>query len=246
MRYSKDYTIHYYNSDRHLNASITSLLRMMEDIAIQQSEERGVGLDFYKTGKVAWMLTRWKVDFIRLPKFNNTLTLRTTPRAFRGFYANREYEFYDKTDELLIKANTLWVFVSTETRRPLKIPDEMFSHYQVTDEDMKNFTKLEEVPALEKIDHTRQFEVYFKDIDTNQHVNNTLYVEWAIETLPAEIKQSHRMRSLKVNYLKETKLGDKIIANCQLVKSDNSVLSRCSILCGETEVCRIGSEWIPF
>jgi medium-chain acyl-[acyl-carrier-protein] hydrolase len=245
MQYSKEYSIHYYNSDIHLNASVTSLLRMMEDIAIQQSEERGVGLKFYHTSKVAWMLTRWKVDFIRLPKFNDTLTLRTTPKAFRGFYANREYEFYNKSDELLIRANTLWIFVNTESRRPLKIPDEMFSHYQVTDEDMKSFTKLEEVPAIDRIDHARQFEVHFKDIDTNQHVNNTLYVEWAIETLPAEIKQSHRMRSLKVNYLKETKLGDKITANLQIENVDNSVISRCSILCGETEVCRSESEWVP-
>lgn len=245
MQYSKDYSIHYYNSDIHLNASITSLLKIMEDIAIQQSEELGVGLNFYSTRNVAWMLTRWKVDFIRLPKFNDTLTLRTTPKAFKGFYANREHEFYNKSNELLIKANTLWVYVSTETRRPLKIPDEMFAHYQVTEEDMKSFTKLEEVSPIIRIDHTRQFEVFFKDIDTNQHVNNTLYVEWAIEALPPEIKQSHRMRSLKVNYLKETKLGDKITANCQLDKSDNSVLSRCSILCGETEVCRAESEWIP-
>lgn len=245
MQYSKDYSIHYYNSDIHLNASITSLLRMMEDIAIQQSEERGVGLNFYNTSKVAWMLTRWKVDFIKLPKFNDTLTLRTMPRAFRGFYANREYEFYSKAEELLIKANTLWVFVNTETRHPIKIPDEMFSHYQVTDEDMKSFTKLETVPAIGRIDHTRQFEVLFKDIDTNQHVNNTLYVEWAVETMPAEIKQSHRMLDLKVNYLKETNIGDKISANLQLDNVDNSVQSICSILCGDLEVCRVESEWTP-
>jgi medium-chain acyl-[acyl-carrier-protein] hydrolase len=245
MQFSKEYSIHYYNSDIHLNASITSLLRMMEDIAIQQSEERGVGLNFYHTNKVAWMLTRWKAEFIRLPKFNESLILRTTPKAFSGFYANREYEFYNKAEEMLIKANTLWVFVSTESRRPLKIPDEMFAHYQVTDEDMKSFTKLETVPAIERIDHSRQFEVLFKDIDTNQHVNNTLYVEWAVETMPAEIKQSHRMRNLKANYLKETKFGDNVSANLQLNKAGNSVLSICSILCGETEVCRVESEWTP-
>ena len=245
MQHSKDYKVHYYHSDVHLNASITSLLRIMEDIAITQSEERGVGIDYYHEKKVAWMLTRWKINFNKLPRFTDTVKLVTTPKAFRGFYANREYEFFDQSNENIIKANTLWVFVNTESRRPLKIPVEMYSHYGISDEDMKSFTKLDEVPAISRTDNSRDFEVYFKDIDTNQHVNNTLYVEWAIETMPVEIKMSHRMSSLIVNYMKETNLGDKIISNLQLNKSDNNVHAICSIICGDTEVCRVESTWIP-
>ncbi len=244
MQYTKDYRINYYNSDIHLNASVTSLLRIMEDIAITQSEERGVGIDYYHEKQVAWMLTRWKIDFYRLPKFNETVKLVTTPRAFRGFYANREYEFFDASEELIIKANTLWVFVNTGSRRPLKIPEDMYSHYGITDEDMKKFSKLDEVPTADRRDHSRNFEVYFKDIDTNRHVNNTLYLEWAIETMPEEIKMSHRMNSLKVNYIKETNLGDKITSNLQLDKSGSGFHALNTILCGDTEVCRSESEWI--
>jgi medium-chain acyl-[acyl-carrier-protein] hydrolase len=216
----------------------------MEDIAISQSDERGVGFDYYHKKQVAWMLTRWKVDFFKLPKFNDQVKLVTTPRAFRNFYANREYEFFDKSEERLIKANTLWVFVNIATRRPLKIPEEMYNHYGISDEDMKKFSKLDNVPAAGRIDETRNFEVYFKDIDTNRHVNNTLYVEWAIETISADIKMNYRMKSLKVNYLKETNLGDKITSNLQLDKTESTVIALNTMLCGGTEVCRMESEWI--
>jgi medium-chain acyl-[acyl-carrier-protein] hydrolase len=216
----------------------------MEDIAITQSEERGVGLDYYHEKQVAWMLTRWKIDFFKLPKFNQTVKLLTTPRAFRGFYANREFEFYDESDELIIKANTLWVFVNIATRHPIKIPENMYNHYGITDDDMKKFSRLDVVPAAGRIDESRNFQVYFKDIDTNRHVNNTLYIEWAIETMPEEIKMSHRMNSLKVNYIKETNLGDKITSNLQLDNSGKNIHALCTILCGDTEVCRAESEWI--
>jgi acyl-ACP thioesterase len=136
------------------------------------------------------------------------------------------------------------VFVNTETKRPLKIPEEMYNHYGISDDDMKIFSKLDNVPDAGRIDETRNFEVYFKDIDTNHHVNNTLYVEWAIETFPHDIKKNYRIRNLKVNYLKETNLGDKITSNLQLDKSDDTVKAICTILCGEAEVCRVESEWI--
>ena len=66
MEYRKVYTINYYNSGINRDALVTSLMKMFEDIAIGQSEELGVGLDYYEKNKIGWMLARWKIDILKL------------------------------------------------------------------------------------------------------------------------------------------------------------------------------------
>jgi medium-chain acyl-[acyl-carrier-protein] hydrolase len=242
LDYSKDYQIHYYHCDTKLNASVYSVIRILEDIAIHQSESLGVGIDYYHENKVGWMLTRWAIDINKLPTFGNTIKVITTPKAFNNFYANRWYRVLDSDENEIITAKTLWVFVNLDTRKPMTVTPEMYEKYDLTPEDKKHFSKLESIKHHNRIDYTKTFHVRLSDIDTNQHTNNSHYVSWALEALPPDFQQSKNLRSLHVNYLKETNVGDNLVSNVQIEATESTECLH-SILNEDNVVCRIKSVW---
>ncbi|MBN1301649.1 MAG: hypothetical protein JW995_10580 [Melioribacteraceae bacterium] len=244
MDYEKEYEIHYYHCEADMVCSIHSIVRFFEDIAIQQSENLGVGVEFYNSEKVGWMLSRWLIDIDRLPEFREKIKIITTPKAFSGFYANREYIVIDSGNQIIIKATTLWIFVNLDTRRPARINQKMFDAYAPSERDMQTFTKLEEVSSPELINHSKQFRIRRNEIDTNGHTNNSHYITWALETLPESILNDKKLSKLTVNYLKETNFNDVIESSVQIDIAGSKYRCLHLIQKDDTPVCKIESVWI--
>lgn len=244
MQYSRKYDIRYYDCNTDLTASVYSIIRLFEDIAIQQSDDLGVGLDYYNTNKVGWMLTRWSVQFKRLPEFREQIKITTIPRAFSGFYANREYAIHDANGEEIITANTLWIFVNLQTRRPTRITQIMFDKYAPSERDMQTFTKLAEVKSLEQINNSKQFRIRLGDMDSNGHTNNSHYINWALETVPEDIRNDRTTTKLIVNYLKETGVDDIIKSSVQIIQEQNQFICLHVLEKNDEPVCRIESVWV--
>ena len=50
------------------------------------------------------------------------------------------------------------------------------------------------------------------DIDLNGHVNNAVYVGWAVETAPGDFLEHHHPRRIDVCFKKESLYGNGVIA----------------------------------
>ncbi|MGI6777525.1 MAG: hypothetical protein ACOX7R_05735 [Acetivibrionales bacterium] len=57
-----------------------------------------------------------------------------------------------------------------------------------------------------------------EDIDTNNHVNNTRYVNWILETIPLDIYENFSLKTLDIVYKKEVGYGSSVSCICS---SDN-------------------------
>ena len=69
------------------------------------------------------------------------------------------------------------------------------------------FTRLKEP---DHFDHTFVYTTLRRDIDTNFHVNNLNYIDFAYEALPEDIYQNADFRFVDVMYKKECKVGQTI------------------------------------
>ncbi len=240
-KFEHKYFIHYFDIDKNRNATITSLMRYFEDIAILHSESRGLGLDYYDENNVGWFLYKWDIQINEYPKFADTITIITEPKAYKGFYANRDYTIL-LNDKVIGEIKTLWIFMDTEKMRPKKINTEMRDNFWL-DSNADEINKLDELNGVNTILIQKQFDVRQSDIDTNNHVNNRVYIDWALETLPIEIKESKILKSLKVTYIKQLSYGDSIEAFSEIIEEDSSVKFIHSIKSNETEYCRLQSTW---
>jgi medium-chain acyl-[acyl-carrier-protein] hydrolase len=219
---SKEYLIHYYEIDYKKRLHMTSLIDFLGDIATTQSENLGIGIEFLKENNLAWVIYKWDIKVNRYPTLGEKITIKTTPLAYKKFYANRKFDIYDGTGELIAEASSLWLLINTERKRPVRITEAMGASYGMTEESyVDTFTSLEKV---NKIDYECIFTVRYSDIDTNKHVNNAKYVGWAIESIPVDIIINHELKEIKVTYEKETTYGDTIKVCTEVRTEENRVI----------------------
>lgn len=244
MKYERNYFVHYYESDLKKRAHITSLMSYFEDIAVLQSEEASVGLDYYTKNQVAWVLYKWDIEILNYPRFKDTIKVVTCPLAFAKFYAFRSFDVYSMHEEHMVKGASMWFFVDMNTRRPAKIPQEVYDSYQITTADTRSLEIEDPRPPAEAA-YSTTFRVRQSDIDTNGHVNNIKYIEWALEAIPQDIFTGYMLKRIKVVYRKETNYGRVIESSASGEKEGDKMIFRHRISEGGADLCFIETEWIP-
>lgn len=243
MNYKKQYQVNYYNCDESLKLSVSSLLRFFEDLAITHSEASRLGFNFYTRNNVAWFLTRWHVKIESLPRMGEVIEIITTPKSFNNFYANREYDVFTEAGVKIISANTLWVFLDAKSRKPKRVPEEVYHGYGLEDDGKKYFSKLEEIKPIEKYIKNAEFKILRRDLDYNNHVNNSVFVSLAFELIPPEIQNSSLLEDLSVNYLHEAYLDDVIQAEYNESVNDGRTVCVCTIKRKSEVLCRVKTGW---
>jgi medium-chain acyl-[acyl-carrier-protein] hydrolase len=243
VEYSRNYLVHYYELDAKRKLSLPSLIHYFEDLAMLNSEAEGLTLDYYDRNERGWMLFKWDIKIVRYPAFNEMITVITHPSAFKNFLANRKYKVIDMNGGLLAEAQSVWLFVNTKTRRPLRVPEDMYTKFDVNKESELIFDKLEDLPVLTLGKHSLRTKVQNSDIDTNQHVNNVRYIEWAMESLPKDFTDNHIASRIQVNYKKELNLGDEaeIVSDVNLIKEE--LISGHSIYNSGKDICNLELHW---
>ena len=186
-------------------ATLTSIINYFQDCTSENSERLGVGVAYLKEKKRAWILNTWHVVVNRYPEIGEKIEVSTWATGFKGVFGPRNFCMKTKDGEMLAYANTLWVYVDTETGRPAKPGEEEMQVYGVE-------SPLEMEPVSRKISFPEEateldtFPVHKYHIDTNHHVNNSQYIQMATEALP----QGFCVKQLRVEYKKAAVYGDQM------------------------------------
>ncbi|GAV22729.1 acyl-[acyl-carrier-protein] thioesterase [Carboxydothermus pertinax] len=237
-----EYRIPYYDVDYQKRTLITSLINYFNDIAFVQSENLG-GIAYLTQNNLGWVLMNWDIKVDRYPRFNERVLVRTAPHSFNKFFAYRWFEIYDKDEIKIAKANSRWLLINTEKRRPVKINDYLYGIYGVSYEN-NNILPIEEPQKLLSIDIEKQFEVRYSDLDSNGHANNVKYVVWALDTVPLEIISNYSLKRLKVKYEKEVTYGKTVRVLTGIFSEQKTIVSLHKIVDeDETELCFLESVW---
>lgn len=239
----KEYQIHYYEIDYKKRCLITSLLNYFQDLAILQSDLQGAGIDYLAEHQLAWVLYRWDVKVHRYPMYREKIKIRTYAYSFVKFYAFRKFEVADESGNIIASADTVWFLVNTDNKKPVKINSHMYQAYGVSFEenDPIEFDNLEEMTEAE-IQH--DYEVRYSDIDTNRHVNNVKYVDWALETIPLKTVGECDLVRLKAIYQREATYGNSVKVYTQIFPGDHKLICRHRIVgCGDKDLCQLETTW---
>jgi medium-chain acyl-[acyl-carrier-protein] hydrolase len=251
MDYSREYLVHYYEADSDRRLTLPSLMRYFEDIAILHSESLGLGLDYYENNSCGWMLMKWDVAIRKLPRFAEAVHVTTRVHAMKRFLADRVYELCASDGTILAEARSNWVFVDTARRRPIRIAEDQYGRFGVTTESEASFVAIADVEPLAEAGPLTEAErlvvpvrAVASDIDTNRHVNNVSYIEWALDSLPAEVLLARSPVSMRAHYRKELALGIEAAVHSVFVETaSETAISRHSIRSGPDEFCSIEVNW---
>lgn len=231
--YSEKIKLKYDDIGKSNRLNIKSLIKYFGDIAGNHSTNCSYGLNDIPTTHITWLLLNWKVKMFSHPKYNEELTINTWPRVIEKFYSFRDFEVFDSKNNLVAIASSKWVMINAETKRIERISNEIINAYGI--EKKSVFTEplndKPQIPDNLKLNFT--YTIQRRDIDTNGHVNNIHYIDYALESLPEDVYNSNEFDNIEIHYKKEIKYGETI--NCYysfennkhivtIKNEDNSVL----------------------
>ena len=210
--YSDKFILKYSDIGNSNNFNIKSLISYLQEMACAHSTAVGYGLNDTERTNVAWLLLDWKVKMFSHPRFNEELTFKTWPRGFEKFYSHRDFEVFDSSNNLVAIASSKWVLINAKTKRIGKINDTILNAYGIEEKAVFD-EPLDERPKVpDNLTLNFTYTIQRRDIDTNGHVNNIHYIDYALETLPEDIYNSNEFDNIEIHYKKEIKYGDTI--NC--------------------------------
>lgn len=186
---------------------LLAVLEEMMETAGRHAEILGVGVrDLHEKG-LTWVLARLHVKIAGVPEAGQTVHIATWPSGRYRLFAVREFQLHDEAGGELLRASSAWAMMNMETRRPARLDP----HLPVFSQHPERMIADDFAPLPPPCAQAPQasYRAEAGDIDLNDHVNNTVYLEWALRSAPGSAG-SWRPLSLEAAFLGEARLGDEV------------------------------------
>ncbi len=221
--FTRQYCVRYYEVDFRGTLRPVTMLDYLQDAASGDSVRTGTSVFDLRKRNMTWVLSRYHVKFIKYPELGELLSIRTWRSGVDGLFALREFEVTDERGKFLALATSSWAIVTMDTKRPVRIenvfPDLPSQGRRALEDSFIKLPKPDNQYDIEK-----PFSVRMADLDTNRHVNNTVYAGWALETVPDGVLLNCSLTELEISYRAEAFYGDTIAVRTKHADKENSSL----------------------
>ena len=181
--YSFTSRIRFSEVDTHLNLTLGSVIDYFQDCSTFHSEAVGMNIARLSAMKRAWILSSWQIVPVRFPKLGEKVTISTWPYDFHGFFGYRNFTMTGEDGECLVYANSIWIYMDTETGRPVKVDQEQEACFRIEEKFPMEYAD-RKIRMPEETEERESFQVAKHHLDINHHVNNAQYIKMAEEYLP--------------------------------------------------------------
>lgn len=160
-------------------------LNYLEEGAIQASAALGYDYKWYHDNNRLWVVRKMTVHFYSPAVYGEELELLTWVSDFRRVQSNREYYIRRVTDDSpVLRARGNWVFMDTQTLQPQRIPPNVVEEFEPTGENEDLDTAvIDSISIEEPIIHTEERRVQHYELDSQGHVNNSVYLAWTEQSM---------------------------------------------------------------
>lgn len=201
--------IHFYDCDVNKKARISTIMKIVADVASVDFTIKGFSHDFLVDNDMAFLLSKVTIDIKRPIHTDEQLIIKTYPHAPSGSTFTRDVVVFDKCDNIIAQSATSWLLVSPTTRkilRPTSFTDKfdvLYAGSSPCTTQVHNKISYAENDLV----HLGAHHVRFSDIDGNHHVYNAFYGDIIYDFLPSELAVLP-MKEFKITYKREAILGD--------------------------------------
>ena len=217
MQYIKEsnlfqFTIIGPETDIHDRLHYHSLFAMLQEAACLDVDHHGFGADKMDELEACWLLLRMKVKMESIPKWKDTIYIKTWSCGFNRVFFNREFDIFDADMNKIGFASSVWIIAHQGDHRPVRPQTiEGMEIYEANGQEGREVKKLRAFTPDPEIDRPilSKFADY-SEIDRNSHVNNTRYIAWSADAFYAEEEDSRDISELTVNYSSEVRRGEEI------------------------------------
>lgn len=198
-----------------------ALFNFMQDLAAKSIDkiDHEFSCDELLRNGRGWFLIRYRVEFDDYPGNMNHVKVKTESRGVHRLNAYRDFEcFNEQTGKCFLRATSSWFIVNIDNKSVINIQKEYpeFPLYEKRENDLE----LQKLKSIESFDFEKVFHVRYDDLDMNGHVNNTVYINWAMEALDFNFRNNYKLKTLDIYFKQEVKYGDDIISQVKIDKDN--------------------------
>ena len=165
------------------------------------SEFCGAGYDTLRALGLSWVLNRMHLSFNGLPLWGDELRMETWSRGQMGPLWHRNFRLF-RGPELLMLGTSAWTVLDLENRSLFRGETPFRNDSHLAEDTLPLCTKII-LPKELELQPAGSHTPLFSEIDTNAHVNNCYYTQWAMDALPFDYLRDHELKDLEINYLSE-------------------------------------------
>ena len=186
----------------------TELCNILQLTAAVHAEMGGISFTDMQVHHQAWVLSRMRVEIKRLPKWRESVTVKTWINSLENSRSIRCLELYIGTEKI-VGCETYWAVFNTQTRRPeaLALEHQHFEKYPDNKATSIQFSKIDTT-----IDRTfvAKKTILLSDLDIVNHANSVKYLEWCLDFVEPKLLLNKGIASFEMNYLKEVSLNESV------------------------------------
>ena len=193
--------------------SPASLFGFLQESAWRHANSRGFGLSHLAEENTFWVLAKMHVRIRRLPDWTEQIRAETWSKQPELLTAYRDFEFFDADNQSIILAASSWHILDRDTLRPVALTRFADRFPVVARHAIAEKPQKVPLPTSDAVRSGVQT-VQPGDIDVNQHVNNTKYVQWALNCIPFAFQKRHVLGEISVNFLSQSYIGERYFVDC--------------------------------
>ena len=178
------FRIRSYECDAHGHLNNANYLQLMQETAFDASAAAGYDMQRYTNMQRHWLIRETNIEFLKPIHTNDPIEVSTWIRDFRRVSSRRAYEFRLAEDgQLAARGVTDWVFLNTLTRHPTSIPAYLTNDFfpEGIPASFPPRTPFPQLPPPATGAFCMPRRVEWNDIDSMQHVNNAVYLNYVTE-----------------------------------------------------------------
>ena len=202
--YSLKYQVTTSTCDSEGRLKLYSALQMMQDCSEMWIDSEPGVKDCFARQNMAQLLASRQVEVIRVPSYQETLTVTTSVYGMKPMFGFRNTFIYDAEGNPCYKTWSMGAFVDKTTGKLKRVDDETIASMTLEAQLEMDYKDRRIILPKEGGVAGAPIPVMRADIDYNKHVNNANYIRMAMELLPVDFE----VRGLRVEYRVAAKLGD--------------------------------------
>ncbi|OJF93063.1 acyl-[acyl-carrier-protein] thioesterase [Alkalibacterium sp. 20] len=239
--YKQKQSVTYYMCDRTQQLTLSMLVNVLLNVSENHSAELNRQESVIREMGFNWIVLRYEFVVTRMPHYKEEVEIETFATEYNKLFTYREFIVRDNNQNELIKVKTTFALMNIENRKMTRIPSEVINPYQADfSKRIRRNAKPHEVDLIQAVQ--TNYSVRYFDIDANQHVNNSKYIEWLLDSLNASFMASHQIQHGIITFDKEVKEDDTVTSKVSH-RSDAHLYTDHQILVDETIHASASFQW---
>jgi len=237
--FTRSFRVRWSELDASGTVSPANYLRYLLETAWDWGVAIGWGLNYSQNPDVLWLIRETEISFLQPLHHNDEFDLTIWMVHWQRVRGTRCFELTRMgSGEAIAQGTQQVVYVDAKTGRPINLPEEEIFRFRLENPRVFPFERFPKITSVED-SFTMQRRVELMDLDSYDHVNNVIYVNYAEEAAaqdlsardwpPAKLAEAGLMvatRRMHIQYLSLAIWGETLHISTHMIETKDTGGSR--------------------